>query len=117
MKFLSAASTAALTCIFLLAPTALGDLVHKCVSGETFELEEAQDYASKATLDQVLPSDPVNPSAQISGAHHFTRKTRQNENGFYLVQYVGTLRLIQLYEYGQSGWEFCYLALRRSEPV
>ncbi|CCU77797.1 CSEP0393 putative effector protein [Blumeria hordei DH14] len=114
MKFLSAASAAALTCIFLLVPTALGDVVHKCESGEVFELEEVQGYASNATLDQVRPGDPVNPDAQIHGTHHFSRKTKGNKDARYVVQLAGHHRLLQLYEYGQSGWQFCSLALRKT---
>ncbi|EPQ66023.1 putative secreted effector protein [Blumeria graminis f. sp. tritici 96224] len=78
MKFLSAASTAALTCIFLLVPTALGDTVLKCGSGEIFELEEAEDYASKATPDEVLAGDPLSSSGEVRGAYHFSRTTRHN---------------------------------------
>ncbi|CAD6498862.1 BgTH12-04520 [Blumeria graminis f. sp. triticale] len=109
MKFLVRASTAALSCLFLLVPAALGKSVYVCKNMDTMGIQEAETYANQAVPGQIYESDPESKNGVVRGAYHFSRSNADNEPGYYLVQVVGDKLETQIWKFIQGKWITCPL--------
>ncbi|CCU77776.1 CSEP0099 putative effector protein [Blumeria hordei DH14] len=107
MKFLVTASTAALSCLFLLVSAAPGEYVYACGDSDLFTIKEAQNYAVEATPNGRYESDPDSSGHDVLRAHHFCRVNKYEESGYYVVRAVKDRLALELWKYVDGRWMPC----------
>ncbi|CCU75671.1 unnamed protein product [Blumeria hordei] len=109
MKFLRAATAAALTGLLLLVPASYGLMTYECVSKNTIPIATIEKYEKKATVEKAKEGDPEVPRGQRCKAKRFTVRLPNRETMLYLLQVIGPQPSYQLYEYHEPKWHPCLL--------
>ncbi|CAD6503153.1 BgTH12-02822 [Blumeria graminis f. sp. triticale] len=109
MKFLRAATVAAMAGLLLLVPAAYGKMYYQCVSEKTFTVSAIEKYKKKASIDQVRSDDPEVITGQQCKAARFTERLQNKVKMSYLFQVVGMEPSYRLFEYNESTWQPCIL--------
>ncbi|CAD6499042.1 BgTH12-04696 [Blumeria graminis f. sp. triticale] len=109
MKFLSTATTAALTGLLLLVSAAYGDRHYTCVHGRIVSEKEVLEEAGMAYDTVPYHDHPPTPTGETYKSILFSRFLNDNQQyiASYLVQVYGSPQKIQLSVFSEKKWKIC----------
>ncbi|CAD6505871.1 BgTH12-06803 [Blumeria graminis f. sp. triticale] len=107
MKLLSAASTAALACLLLLAPVTLGDGYFQCSYDERFTLAYVQQKDSQCEVRHAKDDEPKGPNGELYRTTHILTTPRIGLYVYYIIQVVDDAPTYRIYENLSIEWEPC----------
>ncbi|CAD6506573.1 BgTH12-07799 [Blumeria graminis f. sp. triticale] len=107
MKFLSAASTAALVGLLVLMPAAHGEPYFKCSEGHHFTISEAENERKFCHELNALSGDPLGPNGEVLKTSRSRRYRNDGSSIAYILQLIDLAPFFRVYEKPYSVWEQC----------
>ncbi|CAD6506585.1 BgTH12-07811 [Blumeria graminis f. sp. triticale] len=115
MKFLSAASTAALAGLLLLVPTAHGASYFKCSEDQNFAISALDRLIHYCDVNIAKSGDPVGPDGKACKTNRWRQFTPRGSSVEYILQLIDIAPFFRIYEKSYEDyrlnpagtWELC----------
>ncbi|CAD6499078.1 BgTH12-04730 [Blumeria graminis f. sp. triticale] len=107
MKFLSAATNAALAGLLLLMPAVNGKFYYECKSGKNYAMSVIEVAARSATIELTHSIEPTVPQYTNCKSFKFYNYATDIGMKWYLVQDIMDPPSYRFYELHDTTWEPC----------